>query len=95
MARTEIDFDDREYRYVQLAEIVRGRIEDGTYPPRRPIPSKRELTATYGVSARTVDTAMSLLKADGWIETVIGKGYYVVEAERRGHPHPRRRSTDK
>jgi GntR family transcriptional regulator len=95
MARTTIDFDDREFLYLQLAEIIRGNIADGTYAPRRAIPSKAELRREHGVSARTVDTAMDLLKAEGLIETRVGKGFYVLEPERRGQQHPRRRSTDK
>ncbi len=33
----------------------------------------------YGVSARTVDSAMAILREEGLIETEIGKGLFVVE----------------
>ena len=83
MARTEIDHGDREPVYRQLAEIIRAQIESGQIPPRRAVPSKRTLMQEHGVSARTVDSAMALLRAEGLIETEPGKGLFVVpESER-------------
>lgn len=84
MARTEIDHDDREPVYRQLAEIIRGQIESGEIPPRRAVPSKRILTQRYGISTKSVDSAMAILREEGLIETEPGKGLFVVpEDERR------------
>jgi GntR family transcriptional regulator len=90
MARTELDYDDREPLYRQLAEILRARIESGEIPPRRALPSKKALMQQYGISARTVDSAMDILREEGLIETVIGKGLYVTDrpAQRKSPRQP-------
>jgi DNA-binding GntR family transcriptional regulator len=79
MARTEIDHGDRDPLYRQLADIIRGQIESGEIPPRRAVPSKRMLRQRYDVSARTVDAAMGILRAEGLIEAEPGKGLFVTE----------------
>ena len=79
MARTEIDHGDRDPLYRQLADIIRGQIESGEIPPRRAVPSKRMLRQRYDVSARTVDAAMAILRAEGLIEAEPGKGLFVTE----------------
>lgn len=79
VTRTAIDFDDQQPLYVQLAEILRGRIASGEIPPRRALPSKRQLMQEYEVSARTVDSAMALLRDEGLIVTERGKGLFVTE----------------
>jgi DNA-binding GntR family transcriptional regulator len=79
MARAEIDHGDRDPLYRQLADIIRGQIESGEIPPRRAVPSKRMLRQRYDVSARTVDAAMAILRAEGLIEAEPGKGLFVTE----------------
>ena len=86
MARTEIDHDDREPLYRQLADIIRGQIQSGEIPPRRAVPSKRVLIQRYEVSARTVDAAMAILRDEGLIETELGKGLFVIEPGERTTP---------
>lgn len=83
MARTEIDRDDREPVYRQLADIIRGQIESGEIQPNHAIPSKRVLVQRYAVSTKTVDQATEILKDEGLIETETGKGLYVVARPRR------------
>jgi GntR family transcriptional regulator len=83
MARTEIDHDEREPVFRQLAEIIRGQIESGEIQPNHAVPSKRVLVQRYGVSTQTVDKAMAILREEGLIETEIGKGLFVVPPDRR------------
>lgn len=64
--------------YEQLAAILRGKIASGEIPARRPLPSKKALVQEYGVSAGTVDHAVRVLKAEGLVRTVTGRGLYVV-----------------
>ena len=40
--------------YVQLANLLRQGIQDGTHPPDRTLPSIRTLQQTYGVADGTV-----------------------------------------
>lgn len=72
-----IDFEGPVPVYRQLAAILRERITSGEIPPARPIPSKRILKQTFGVGARTVDRAVDVLRGEGLIETVLGKGLFV------------------
>lgn len=75
-----IDFDGPVPVYQQLAAILRAQIADGTIQPDRPIPSKRSLIEQYEVGARTVDRAVDLLRGEGLIYTVRGKGLFVKAA---------------
>jgi DNA-binding GntR family transcriptional regulator len=70
--------------YQQLANILREQIESGEIPPRRPVPSKKTLVQTYDVAPGTVERALAILKSEGLLKTVMGRGLYVVpEDERR------------
>lgn len=73
-----IDFDSMIPVYVQLAGVIRRAVETGEIPPGRAIPSKRALVETYGISGSTVDKAVRLLKDEGVLVTVLGKGLYAA-----------------
>jgi GntR family transcriptional regulator len=64
--------------YVQLADILRARIESGELAPRRPVPSKRTLMQDYGVAGGTIDKAIGILRDEGLVRTVTGRGIYVT-----------------
>jgi GntR family transcriptional regulator len=64
--------------YVQLAAIIRTQIESGELAPRRPIPSIRTLVQTYGVADGTVQKAIQVLRDEGLVRTVIGRGVFVT-----------------
>lgn len=70
--------------YVQLADILRGRILSGDLQPRRPVPSKRTLMQDYGVAGGTIDKAIGILRREGLVRTVAGRGIYVVPEDQRG-----------
>lgn len=80
--RTELDPGDREPLYRQLAGIIRAQIASGEIPARRAVPSSRLLCQRYGISAKTVNAAMGILKDEGLIETERGKGLYVTGPRR-------------
>ncbi|HWG60889.1 MAG TPA: GntR family transcriptional regulator [Streptosporangiaceae bacterium] len=80
---TEIDHEGDIPVYVQLAGILRRQIETGGLAPHRPVPSKRTLTQAYGIAGGTVDKAMNLLRTEGLIKTVKGRGIYVTPPEER------------
>jgi DNA-binding GntR family transcriptional regulator len=69
--------------YVQLADLLRGQIDRGEIPERRPIPSKRQLVQEHGIAQGTVERALAVLKAEGYLKTVMGRGMYVVPAGER------------
>ncbi len=65
--------------YVQLADILRDQIRSGELAPRRPIPSIRTLQQAYDVSDGTVKKAVAVLRAEGLVRTVTGRGVFVVD----------------
>jgi GntR family transcriptional regulator len=71
----KIDNDSPEHPYVQLAELLRGRIRAGEIGPR--VPSIMELADQSGLSAATVKRALGLLRNEGLIYTVPGRGTFV------------------
>lgn len=62
----------------QLAAILRARIQGGTYPPGRVIPSEKQLEQEFGIARGTIRKAIALLRSDGLVETVPGRGTYVT-----------------
>ena len=71
-----IDHESSTPLYVQLAALLRSRIEDGTIIKR--LPSAKTLSQEHGVSHITAEKALAMLKDEGLITPVIGKGYYVA-----------------
>jgi DNA-binding GntR family transcriptional regulator len=70
-----IDHNSATPLYVQLAALIRGQIEDGALTGR--IPSVKTLSQEHGVSHVTAEKALAVLKEDGIIHSVIGKGTFV------------------
>ena len=64
--------------YLQLREVVRGKIESGEYPPGMAIPSENELSDMYGVNRLTVRNAIDALVKEGLLKRIQGKGAFVV-----------------
>ncbi len=60
---------------MQLAGILRERITAGKLGPR--VPSIMELAGESGLSAATVKRALRLLRDEGLIYTVPGRGTFV------------------
>ncbi|MER7106264.1 GntR family transcriptional regulator [Streptomyces sp. NPDC000229] len=65
--------------YRQIATILRARIEDGSIPPGRRIPSLVALEGEFGVARDTLRKAVQVLKDEGLVHTVQGMGVYVVD----------------
>lgn len=65
--------------YRQLAAILRERIESGGLGPGAPLPSETYLMGEHGISRDSVRKALDILRADGLVITVQGKGSFVTE----------------
>ncbi|MFK4801595.1 GntR family transcriptional regulator [Streptomyces sp. MPA0124] len=65
--------------YRQIANDLRRKIEDGTIPPGRRIPSIVEMEQEYEVARDTLRKATQVLKDEGLVETVKGMGIFVVD----------------
>lgn len=64
--------------YLQLAAIIRARIDSGEYPPRSAVPSITQLAAEYELAEITVRHALDTLKREGVLMAVSGKGTFVA-----------------
>jgi len=64
--------------YQQLADLLRERIASGEYPPRTPLPSARSLSQEHGIAVGTVMRAFEVLRREGLVRTVPGRGVWVV-----------------
>jgi DNA-binding GntR family transcriptional regulator len=58
---------DYQPLYRVVADDLRTKMSDGTYPPGSPLPTKRELCDEYEVSKQTIETAMVVLREGGWV----------------------------
>lgn len=81
MPEVAIDFDGPVPVYRQLADLLRTRIRAGEIPPGRAIPSKRTVEQELGVGGHTFDRAVAILRDEGLIETVKGKGLFVTRRD--------------
>ena len=64
--------------YIQVANELRQQIRSGQLPPGRRVPSESDLEQIYGVARSTARKAIALLRDEGLVETVRGKGSFVV-----------------
>ncbi|MGH3645704.1 MAG: GntR family transcriptional regulator [Micromonosporaceae bacterium] len=64
-------------QYEQIADWLRARILDGTYPPGSALPSEPALAAELGTSRVTVNRAIGLLRTAGLVKVRRGAGTYV------------------
>lgn len=72
------ELDARSPLYLQLREVIRGKIESGEYPPGTCIPSEHTLAETYGIHRLSVRSAISALIYEGLLKSVQGKGVFVL-----------------
>ena len=70
---------DRDYRppYIQAADVLRAAITSGELSPGQKLPSARELQQRFDIASSTVQNALRLLKEEGLIYSVQGRGSYV------------------
>jgi DNA-binding transcriptional MocR family regulator len=83
---------DDPRQYVRTVNLIRARIEDGTYKPHELLPSIRELADETGFSRHTIGKALRLLQREGLVDRIPGLGYSAgaraVMASGRPDPHP-------
>lgn len=77
------EYDPTRPKWVQIYEVVKRRIEDGTYPPKSLI-SEVKLEAEFGVARVTVRKVTARLREDGLIVTTPGMGSFVVDRADQG-----------
>lgn len=67
-------------KYVQIASLLRTKIQEGLYQSTMRLPTEMELSQTYQVNRQTVRRALALLTSEGLIERRQGSGSYVRDS---------------
>lgn len=75
--------DGPEPKYLQLAAILRARIESGDLQPGEAIPSETELEQEFDLARGTIRKAIGALREQGFVVTTRGKGSYVTDPDSR------------
>jgi DNA-binding GntR family transcriptional regulator len=75
-----IDPDSPDHVYVQVADAIERQIRAGELVGR--IRSERDLAEEFGVAYTTVRKAMGILRDRGLIESIQGRGTFVVPQDR-------------
>jgi GntR family transcriptional regulator len=73
----KIDPASPEHPYVQLAALLRERIASGEITSV--MPSIMELTDETGLAVNTVRRAIKILADEGLVQTIPGRGTFVVK----------------
>ena len=74
-----IDPRGRAPEYRQLAGILRRRIHGGLHPPGSVMPSEQQIRDEFGISRNTARRAIALLRSEGLVDTIPGRGTYVTD----------------
>jgi GntR family transcriptional regulator len=74
-----IDPRGREPEYRQLAAILRRRIYSGEIPAAGVLPSEQQIRDEFGLSRNTARRAIAMLRSDGVVVTVAGRGSYAAD----------------
>src|SRR5689334_21359799 len=78
MGSEMLDRDASIPLYLQLAGLLRRRIESGEWKPGQKIPSENELNRFYGVSRMTARQVLAQLVNEDLLFRVQGKGTFVA-----------------
>lgn len=65
--------------YMLLKESIERKIETGEYLPGEMLPSERAMAQELGMNRETVKKAINLLSKEGLVESIQGKGTFVVK----------------
>ncbi|MCP9209936.1 GntR family transcriptional regulator [Streptomyces sp. NEAU-Y11] len=65
--------------YQQAAEAIRSEIAAGKIKPGEQLPSHRRLQERFGIANMTARSALRVLRDEGLIYTVQGRGSYVAD----------------
>ena len=74
------DLEDARATYLQLADQLRRAIAAGEYPTGARVPAIRTLAAEHEVAPATAAKAVALLKREGVLTVLPGKGTVVRDA---------------
>ncbi len=84
-------------RYQQVADDLREAIKRGEFPPGAMLPSQPELARRYGLNQTSINRAIAVLRAEGYVQVEHGRGAFVqgvptvrrvrrIDRDYRNHP---------
>ncbi|NYV74982.1 GntR family transcriptional regulator [Streptomyces sp. UH6] len=79
MTPAKSDRPDRRPPYQHAAEAIRKEIRAGRLKPGEQLPSLRELQDRFGIANMTMRAALNLLREEGLIYTIQGRGSFVAD----------------
>lgn len=82
-----IDRQADEAIYRQIASQIRTHITTGHLPTGTRLPTVRQLAEQLGINRLTVQNAYQELQADGWVESIVGRGTFVKPHYPFLHPY--------
>ncbi|WP_326830266.1 winged helix-turn-helix domain-containing protein [Streptosporangium sp. NBC_01810] len=65
-------------KWAQIAEILRERIADGTYPVDTQLPSQHELVREFEIAPNTAQKVLTRMREEGSAYSVRGVGTFVA-----------------
>jgi GntR family transcriptional regulator len=68
--------------YRLLADVLRQQIGTGRLAPGDQVPPYRVLEADYGIAIGTASAAVRVLRDEGLVHTVLGRGTFVTDGPR-------------
>ena len=74
-----INFNSNIPYYLQLIELLKGKIKAGEWMPGDQLPSEPDLCEEYGISRTVVRQALQAIELEGLIIRRKGKGTFVAE----------------
>ena len=90
-----IRHDDPRPPFQQLADELRAAIAAGELAERQRLPSNRDLADEYGIAPMTAQSAMRVLRDEGLVVSLQGRGTFVQEnAQARAKENVQHRSGD-
>jgi GntR family transcriptional regulator len=75
----QVDFQAGKPVYLQLADQVRYAVASGRLRPGDALPALRPLAEELRINRNTIARAYAELEAQGMIETLPGKGYFLKD----------------
>ena len=87
----QIDFHAGKPVYLQLADQVRNAAASGRLRQGEPLPSLRPLAEELRINRNTIAKAYAELEAQGIIETIPGKGFFLKRSNSHFTPEVRER----
>jgi GntR family transcriptional regulator len=79
LGRSRMPLEPPRARYQQVADDLREAIKHGEFGPGAMLPSQPELARRYGLNQTSINRAIAVLRAEGWVRVEHGRGAFVQE----------------